>query len=246
MHDAASLARSPRLSRARAATRTRIAGQRTQGTSPHRWYNVCPRRSRTSPSITAVWNGGAWATTRPRIDERRHAGVGGANQEATLLHGPEGGDLEVAARLGRLAEPAVVGQARPDVGGRGPDHPAHVSGHHVLVADQRSDAPPAPTMVQRQRSREVTGLDPRPELGESAQPGGRSPARQRLADGDQPHLVVHPRDLAVGSRHHGGVAGRGAVARPSAHDGSEQERHAAARRDLVRRSRRPGAKRRTV
>jgi hypothetical protein len=54
-----------------------------------------------------------------RVDDRRDAGVGRADERQPLLHGADAGLREVLVGTADLSEPRVVGDLEEEVGARG-------------------------------------------------------------------------------------------------------------------------------
>ena len=74
-----------------------------------------------------------------RIDGRRDAVVGGANQPAPIFRGPHAGDLEMLFARGAVAEVAVVRQIDQQVGALLDELP-DLMRKNRFVADEDADA----------------------------------------------------------------------------------------------------------
>ena len=125
-----------------------------------------------------------------RVDHRRHAGIGGANERKTFLDGEHAGLLQMLVRPCTYAEPRVVGEvqepARPFSRGH------CLTGKDRLVADQRQHLrraghrhPPPP----------LARDEPTRHLGELHQPEAFEERlkRQVFAEGHKVQLIVDRR-----------------------------------------------------
>ncbi len=155
-----------------------------------------------------------------RIDQRRDPAVRRPDEVAPVLDRAQLGEREVDPRLGRVAEPRVVGEVHEQVRIGVPDGLVDEGGEDVLVADEGGDAVVAEGEgIERGALGEVGGV--RRQLVEVGQAVVAEDVSERdvLAEGEEVLLVVAAADAPVLAGEEGGVEVVVATSRPSGRGG---------------------------